>query len=103
MHVSSEEPIGKWKIFLCLNGARISKNSLLFSLLSGNLASVCSRWRQYQVRRAGGLDVSLPILLVFSAGLCVLVLLPLSWLVYYSIHDRAGGLTIANFVELATD
>ena len=48
-------------------------------------------------------DVSLPILLVFSAALCLLVLLPLSWLVYYSVHDRAGGLTIANFAQLATD
>ena len=48
-----EEPIGKWKIFLCRNRARISKNSLLFSLLSGNLAPVCSRERQYQVRRIG--------------------------------------------------
>ena len=50
-----------------------------------------------------GIDVSFPILLVFSAVLCLLVLLPLSWLVYYSVHDRAGGLTIANFTQLATD
>jgi iron(III) transport system permease protein len=47
--------------------------------------------------------VSLPILLAFSAALCLLIVLPLSWLVYYSVHDRAGGFTIANFVELATD
>jgi iron(III) transport system permease protein len=47
--------------------------------------------------------VSLPILLVFSAALCLLVLLPLSWLVYYSVHDRAGGFTMANFAQLATD
>src|SRR5260370_39839117 len=43
------------------------------------------------------------VLLAFSAALCLLILLPLSWLVYYSVHDRAGGLTVANFVELATD
>jgi iron(III) transport system permease protein len=49
------------------------------------------------------LDVSLPVLLAFSAALCLLILLPLSWLVYYSIHDRTGGFTVANFVELATD
>jgi len=48
-------------------------------------------------------DVSLPILLGFSAALCLLILLPLSWLVYYSVHDRTGGLTIANFAQLATD
>src|SRR5262245_26097682 len=40
-------------------------------------------------------DVSLPVLLAFSATLCLLILLPLSWLVYYSVHDRAGGLTVA--------
>src|SRR6266849_1429012 len=49
------------------------------------------------------LDVSLPILLTFSAALCLLILLPLSWLVYYSVHDRAGGFTIANFAQLVTD
>ncbi len=48
-------------------------------------------------------DLSRPLLLAFSAALCLLILLPLSWLVYYSIHDRAGGFTAANFVELATD
>src|SRR5215470_4240648 len=53
--------------------------------------------------RVGAFDVSLPVLLAFSAALCVLILLPLSWLGYYSIHDRAGGLTAANFVALATD
>ena len=42
----------------------------------------------------GGFDVSLPILLGFSAALCLLILLPLSWLVYYSVHDRAGGFKI---------
>src|SRR5215471_18458688 len=30
--------------------------------------------------RVGGFDVSLPILLGFSAALCLLILLPLSWL-----------------------
>jgi iron(III) transport system permease protein len=54
-------------------------------------------------RSAVRFDVSLPILLAFSAALCLLIVLPLSWLVYYSVHDRAGGFTIANFVELATD
>jgi iron(III) transport system permease protein len=47
--------------------------------------------------------VSLPILLAFSAALCLLIVLPLSWLIYYSVHDRAGDFTLANFVVLATD
>ncbi len=33
----------------------------------------------------------------------MLILLPLSWLVYYSFHDRAGGFTLANFAQLVTD
>src|ERR1700688_2602384 len=49
------------------------------------------------------LDLSRPILLLFSAALCLLTLLPLSWLVYYSLHDRAGGFTLANFALLVTD
>jgi len=49
------------------------------------------------------LDLSWPILLLFSAALCLLILLPLSWLVYYSLHDRAGGFTLANFEQLVTD
>ncbi len=48
-------------------------------------------------------DLSWPILIAFSAALCVLVVLPLSWLVYYAFHDRAGGFTIDNFAQLVTD
>ena len=33
----------------------------------------------------------------------MLILMPLSWLVYYSFHDRAGGFTLANFAQLVTD
>src|ERR1700686_1706983 len=33
----------------------------------------------------------------------MLILLPLSWLVYYSFRDRAGGFTLANFAQLVTD
>jgi iron(III) transport system permease protein len=49
------------------------------------------------------LDLSWPILIGFAAALCMLVLLPLSWLVYYSFHDRAGGFTLGNFAQLVTD
>jgi iron(III) transport system permease protein len=48
-------------------------------------------------------DLSWPILIGFSAALCMLILLPLSWLVYYSLHDRAGAFTLANFAQLVTD
>jgi iron(III) transport system permease protein len=48
-------------------------------------------------------DLSWPILIGFSAALCMLILLPLSWLVYYSFHDRAGAFTLANFAQLVTD
>jgi iron(III) transport system permease protein len=54
-------------------------------------------------RSALRFDASRPVLLAFSAALCLLIVLPLSWLVYYSVRDRAGGFTLANFVELATD
>jgi iron(III) transport system permease protein len=48
-------------------------------------------------------DLSWPILIGFAAALCMLIVLPLSWLVYYSFHDRAGGFTLANFAQLVTD
>ena len=33
----------------------------------------------------------------------MLILLPLGWLVYFSLHDRAGGFTLANFAALVSD
>jgi iron(III) transport system permease protein len=48
-------------------------------------------------------DLSWPILLFVAAALCGLIVLPLSWLVYYGFHDRAGGFTLANFVQLVGD
>ena len=48
-------------------------------------------------------DLSRPILLAFAAALCMLIVLPLSWLVYFSFRDPAGGLTLDNFVQLVTD
>ncbi len=48
-------------------------------------------------------DLSWPILIGFAAALCLLILMPLSWLVYYSFHDRAGGFTLDNFAQLVTD
>ena len=49
------------------------------------------------------LDLSWPILILFAALLCVMILLPLSWLVYYAFVDRNGAFTLSNFTELVTD
>lgn len=59
-------------------------------------------------RRAFKVDVSVPVLLAFAALLCVLVMLPVSWLVYYSltISDPATGVrafTLQHFRALFTD
>ena len=55
------------------------------------------------VRRPGRIDLSWPILLLFAALLCVLIILPISWLVYYSLVDRDGAFTLENFGRLAAD
>jgi len=49
------------------------------------------------------LDLSWPVLILFAALLCVLIILPMTWLVYYSFVDRDGTFTLDNFVRLATD
>jgi iron(III) transport system permease protein len=51
----------------------------------------------------GGIDLSWPILILFSALLCALIILPMSWLVYYSLVDRTGAFTLENFHRLFTD
>jgi iron(III) transport system permease protein len=55
------------------------------------------------VPRAHKLDLSWPILIVFAALLIVLIVLPMSWLVYYSFVDRDGAFTLDNFKTLVTD
>src|SRR4051794_2922125 len=49
------------------------------------------------------IDLSWPILLLFAALLCVLIILPMSWLIYYSLVDRSGAFTLDNFKTLVTD
>ena len=49
------------------------------------------------------IDLSMPVLLVFAALLCVLIVLPLSWLFYYALTDKSGAFTVANFHHLVTD
>ena len=55
------------------------------------------------LRRLIPFDLSLPILAIVAAVLVVLIVLPMSWLVYYSVTDKDGAFTLANFVQLATD
>ncbi|MDB5651322.1 MAG: putative type Fe3+ transport system, permease component with duplicated domain [Hyphomicrobiales bacterium] len=53
--------------------------------------------------RRGSIDWSKPVFMALVAFLAVLVLLPLSWLVYFAVTDQAGKVTFANFVAMATD
>jgi iron(III) transport system permease protein len=53
--------------------------------------------------RTARIDLSWPVLLFVAAALCGLIVLPVSWLVYYSLTDRAGSFTTANFLRLVTD
>src|SRR4029453_13802389 len=46
------------------------------------------------------IDLSWPILILFAAFLCVLIILPMSWLFYYSLVDRSGAFTLDNFKTL---
>src|SRR3954452_10162242 len=54
-------------------------------------------------RVARHFDLSLPVLVLLALFLCGLVLLPLGWLAWYSITDKNGAPTLANFVRLASD
>jgi iron(III) transport system permease protein len=54
-------------------------------------------------RSARHFDPSLPVLVLLGAFLCGLVLLPLGWLLWYSVTDNNGALTAGNFIRLASD
>ncbi|HZQ14329.1 MAG TPA: iron ABC transporter permease [Pseudolabrys sp.] len=54
-------------------------------------------------RRRSGIDLSKPVLFVFAVVLCVLIVMPLSWLVFYAFTDKTGAFTLTNFYRLATD
>jgi len=54
-------------------------------------------------RRAVRFDLTKPVLYLFVAVLCVLIVLPLSWLFIYSLTDQKGALTLANFYRLFTE
>jgi iron(III) transport system permease protein len=53
--------------------------------------------------RRARLDTSLPVFAVLALVLCVLVLLPLGWLLWYGLTDKAGAPTLANFTRLASE
>ena len=56
-----------------------------------------------RLRRKTGIDLSLPILATTAGFLVLLIGLPVAWLLYYAVTDRAGTLTLSNFVTLASD
>ncbi len=49
------------------------------------------------------LDISGVVMALFAAGLCVLIILPIAWLVAFAFTDRTGAVTLANFRTLVTD
>lgn len=53
--------------------------------------------------RKYGIDFTKPVLYGFAAVLCVLIVLPLSWLFVYSLTDGKGALTLMNFYRLFTE
>jgi hypothetical protein len=46
-------------------------------------------------------DPSGAVMELFAAGLCLLIVLPIGWLVVFGFTDRARNLTLANFVTLS--
>ena len=53
--------------------------------------------------RSYGFDYSKPVLYFFAAVLCVLIVLPLTWLLIYSVTDAKGAPTLDNFVRLFSE
>jgi ABC-type uncharacterized transport system permease subunit len=47
--------------------------------------------------RKHNIDLSWPILVMFAALVCGVFILPMSWLIYYSLVDRSGAFTLDNF------
>ncbi|MGL1456380.1 hypothetical protein ACSTIV_00160, partial [Vibrio parahaemolyticus] len=48
-------------------------------------------------------DLSRPVLIAVTALLVVMIVLPMGWLVVYSLSDKQGAPTLGNFVTLFTD
>ena len=58
---------------------------------------------QAPAARKFGIDLSKPVLYGFAIVLCVLIVLPLSWLFLYSFTDGKGHVTLANFYRLFSE
>jgi len=54
-------------------------------------------------RPTHGVDYTKAVLYGFAAVLILLIVLPMSWLVYYGFTDRSGALTLNNFVQLFSE
>jgi iron(III) transport system permease protein len=50
-----------------------------------------------------GFDSTKLVLYSFAAVLVMLIVLPMSWLVYYSFTDKSGSFTLSNFATLVND
>src|SRR5436305_11316558 len=55
------------------------------------------------MERRARFDPSWPRLIAFAAILIALIVLPMSWLAYFSVTDKTGALTFDNFLRLVTD
>src|SRR5882757_8863944 len=54
-------------------------------------------------RPTHGFDFTKLVLYGFALALCVLIVLPMSWLVYYAFTDKTGAFSLQNFVTLVND
>src|SRR3954466_6609485 len=50
-----------------------------------------------------GFDFTKLVLYGFAAVLCLLIVLPMSWLIYYGFTDKNGALSLQNFATLVND
>src|SRR6476660_5370251 len=50
-----------------------------------------------------GFDFTKLVLYGFALVLCLLIVLPMSWLIYYSFTDKNGAFSLQNFVTLVND
>jgi iron(III) transport system permease protein len=54
-------------------------------------------------RPTHGFDFTKLVLYGFALALCLLIVLPMSWLIYYAFTDKNGALSLQNFVTLVND
>jgi iron(III) transport system permease protein len=54
-------------------------------------------------RPTHGFDFTKLVLYGFALALCLLIVLPMSWLVYYAFTDKSGAFSLQNFVTLVND